>query len=119
MSEISPQPDEQTGIRVVPSMEVGDTPVFYANHVQVTFTPEDFTIHLGWYVVPPFGQQPPGITDVPVKSLAKVVIPLNLVRGLINALDVSAKSWEGNWGELPVHPNPPAQTPSPAERTEG
>lgn len=119
MSEIPAVPEGQSGIRIVSSLDVGDTPVYYSNHVQVTFTPEDFTLHLGWYTTPPFPGPPPGVVDVPVRSLAKVVVPLNLVRGLLRALETSAQNWERNWGELPAHPNPPdVEAPAPTEAQE-
>ena len=81
----------------------------YANHLQVTFTPEDFTLFLGWYAMPALLDPPPeGQLEVPVEPVARVVVPLNLMRNVIAALQRSVENYEENFGPLPEHPNPPA-----------
>lgn len=99
----------QIGGRIVAPMSADGVPVLYANHVQVTFTPEDFTVHLGWYAIPPFSAPPEEEFDIPVRPLAKVGIPLNLVRGFAGLLHKQIEAWEQSFdATLPQHPNPPA-----------
>jgi hypothetical protein len=84
-------------------------PVIYANNVGVTATAEDMTMHLGWYALPVITEQPgdADVIPVPVRPLAKVTVPLNLVRGIIAVLQNQLAQWEQNFGPLPPHPNPP------------
>jgi hypothetical protein len=102
------QDDGEAGLRIVAPVELGDVPGLYANHVQVTFTPEDFTLHLGWYVIPPLREPPPeDILEVAVRPLLKVTLPLNLVRGVVAVLENQIEAWERSFEmQLPQHPNP-------------
>jgi hypothetical protein len=62
-------------------------PPIYANYVQATFTPEDFTIQLGWYAVPALRELSPDRTvDAPVTPVARIVMPLNLMKNVIEAV---------------------------------
>lgn len=99
----------QVGGRIVAPLSAADVPVLYANHVQVTFTTEDFTVHLGWYAIPPFPGPPEGEFEIPVRPLAKVVLPLNLARAVAGVLLKQVEAWEKSFDrEIPEHPNPPA-----------
>jgi hypothetical protein len=101
------EPREPTGteMHLIASVEPGDTMALYANFLQVTGSPHDFTFHFGWYTVPAFVEPPEGVVNVPIRPLAKVSIPLNLVRATINLLQLQAEAWEANFGEpLPEQP---------------
>jgi hypothetical protein len=113
MRSVASEPPEEsrpTALKIVAAPETGDTPALYANHVQVSFTPEDFTLHLGWYTFPPFGE-PPETEEVvvPVRPLLKVSLPLNLVRGIAAVLQAQIETYEKGFGHpVPDHPSPPA-----------
>jgi hypothetical protein len=103
-----PQP-QPVALKIVVPLDPGDTPVLYANHFHASGTPEDLTMHLGWYAIPPFTEAPETAeVEVPVRQLAKVTVPLSLVRGIITVLENQLTAWEKNFGQpVPVHPNPP------------
>lgn len=107
MSEAAtPQGEGQLLIRVDP--EAAKPQPIYSNHVLATFTPEDFTLHLGWYAIPALTEPPEsGIVDVLVTPVARVVVPLNLMRSLIAVLQRQVESYEANFGPIPEHPNKP------------
>jgi hypothetical protein len=108
VADPSPAEGVQASARLVVPTELGETMALYANYVHVTFTPEDFTMHLGWYALPPFTEPPSGDFEVQIRPLAKVTLPLNLVRGVVNVLERQMEAWEKSFGmPLPEHPNPP------------
>ena len=81
----------------------------YANNLRATFTPEDFTLHFGWYAIPPLDAAPVGgVVNVDVQPVARVVIPLNLMRSVIAVLQRQVAGYEENFGPIPEHPNKPA-----------
>jgi hypothetical protein len=89
--------------------ESGDyPPPAYANQVQVTYTPEDFTLHFGWYSIPPLDAPPlDGVIEAPVAAIARVVLPLNLARNLAALIEHQARQYEKSFGPIPEHPNKP------------
>jgi hypothetical protein len=103
----APEGDEVRGRIVAPS-EAPSTPMLYANHVQLTYTPEDFTLHLGWYSVPVIAAPPEGEVTIQVRPVARVSLPLNLVRSIAAVFVKQMEAWEASFGTtLPMHPNPP------------
>ena len=58
-------------------------PPIYTNYIQGGLTPEDFTLNLGWYAVSPTARPEDGVLDVAVQPVARIVIPLNLLRSTI------------------------------------
>jgi len=88
----------------------------YANFVQASMSAHDLTLHFGWFTLPAFTEVPSGEVDVPVRPLAKVSIPLNLVRGLIRLLEAQVIAWEDAHGQpvpdLPTSVAPNSQDPS-------
>lgn len=95
---------------VAPSEGIGDVPSYYSNFVQVNATPHDFMLHFGWYAFPVLDAPPPQGKPllVPVQGIAKVAVPLNILRGLIGVLQAQADAWEQNFGQpLPVQPGTP------------
>jgi hypothetical protein len=101
--------DEVTQLRIVPDPNaVAPAPV-YSNNIQGTFTPEDFTLHFGWYAIPALIEPPkPGQPiDALVKPVVRVVIPLNLMRSLIALLQRQLAAYEQSFGEISEHPNKP------------
>jgi hypothetical protein len=99
-------------LKIVVPTEVGQTPMLYANHFHATITPEDMTMHLGWYATPPLTEPPTGQIEVHVQPVAKVTVPLNLIRGIVTVLQNQIQAWEQNFGqEIPAHPNPPPAMP--------
>lgn len=98
---------EGTQFRLVAPVELGETMALYANFIQVTASPHDFSFHFGWYTIPPLMEQPEGVQDVPIRPLAKVSVPLNLIRATIDLLQRQAEAWETNFGApLPDQPRP-------------
>jgi hypothetical protein len=77
--------------------------------VQATYSPEDLTLHFGWYAIPALTEPPPEPVEVQVRPIAKVTIPLNLIRGVISVLQSQLEGWEQTFGmAVQQHPNPPA-----------
>jgi hypothetical protein len=114
-----PAGSQEVSFRIALPPDSGDTPIVYSNHFHATVTPEDLTLHLGWYAIPPFAEPPKGIVDVPVRPLVKVTVPLNLVRGIISVLQNQLAAWEHNFGQaIPPHPNPPPASPVEAPEAE-
>jgi hypothetical protein len=113
VADPTPLEGVEASARIVTPRALGDTQALYANHVQVTFTPEDFTLHLGWYALPAFTEPPEeGTFEVHVRPLAKVTLPLNLVQGVVDVMTNQMRAWEQSFEmELPKHPNPPTQPP--------
>jgi hypothetical protein len=111
MAEREAKEPQPTELRLVAPIEVGETMALYANFIQVTASPHDFTSHFGWYTVPPLTEPPDGRIDVPIRPLAKVSVPLNLVRATIELLSRQADAWETNFGaQLPDQPSPAARS---------
>jgi hypothetical protein len=119
----TPEP-KPTRLHISAPAEIGDVPALYSNFVQVSFTPNDLTLHLGWYALPTYGEPPPAETiEVGVRPLVKVSLPLTLIRGLIGALQTTVEAYEESFGQpMPDQPsqsNPAAQIePASAEPRE-
>jgi hypothetical protein len=80
----------------------------YANYVQGSFTPEDFTINLGVYALPPTPAiSDEGAIDIEVQPVVRVVLPLNLMRSVIALLQLQLQNYEANFGPIQEHPNKP------------
>jgi hypothetical protein len=109
VAETTPEQGVQVALRLVAPADPGDAPILYSNYIQATYTPEDLTLHFGWYAIPAFTEPPSAPVDVDVRPVAKVTIPLNLIRGAISVLQSQLEGWEKTFG-MPVqdHPNPPA-----------
>lgn len=88
-----------------------DTPEplpIYSNRVQINFTPEDFMFHFGWYGVPPLSDPPEeGFLEVPVEPVARVVVPVILIRNVIALLQRQLEAYERSVGSVPEHPFKP------------
>ena len=102
-------PDEvPTQLRISRRSDAPDPAPIYSNYVQANFTIEDFTMHFGWYTVPPISEPPAdGIIDAPLEPVARVVLPVILVRNLIEVLKRQLEGYERNFGPVPEHPNKP------------
>jgi hypothetical protein len=48
-----------------------------------------------------------GIFHVPVDPVARIVLPLNLMRNVIALLQLQIESYQASFGEIPDHPNKP------------
>jgi hypothetical protein len=98
----------QAQLRLVRDPEQPQPAPIYANQMNVTYTPEDFTFHFGWYAIPPLAEPPAdGTLTVAVESMARVVLPLNLIPNLVALLQRQISAYEENFGPLPEHPNRP------------
>lgn len=82
-------------------------PLIYSNSVQANFTPEDFTLHFGYYFVPPLTAPPTEPISVNVEMVARVALPVNLVRSVIAVLERQVTAYEESFGAIPEHPNKP------------
>lgn len=108
VSEPSPQ---EAALRLVTTPDA-DIPPVYSNFVQVTFTPLDFTLHFGSYVIPALSEPPSGSEiQVPVRAIAKVSVPLSLVRGIVRVLERQINAWEESFGQ-PVPDQPEGVRPA-------
>jgi len=109
MSDVSEAPEPtEAQLHLFVDPEAAPPFTTYSNHLQVTFTPEDFTLHLGWYAVPPISERPPdGVLEVPVQPVARVTLPLNLMRSTIAVLERVLRGYEESFGQIPEHPNKP------------
>lgn len=94
-------------VRLVGPTVFAGTPNFYANYAQVGLSPHDFVMHFSHYSMPVISEPPTESLVIPVtpEPVATVSIPLNLVRGLIRALEGAAENWEKTFQQpLPVEP---------------
>jgi Protein of unknown function (DUF3467) len=97
-----------TSLRLVPDPKAVQPEPIYSNFVQGTFTAEDFTIHFSWYAVPAITEPPAdGQIVADVKPVARVVVPLNLMKNLIAVLQRQVEGYEQSFGAIPEHPNKP------------
>jgi hypothetical protein len=55
---------------------------------------------------------------VEVEPVARVVMPLNLMRNVIALLERQVSAYEQSFGAIPVHPNRPPWLTAAAEETE-
>lgn len=98
----------QAQLRLVRNQETPQPAPLYSNQLNVTFTPEDFTFHFGWYAIPALTEPPTdGTLTVAVEPMARVVIPLSLIPNIIALLQRQIAAYEENFGPLPEHPNKP------------
>lgn len=84
---------EVVGFRLVPPTDTRDAPNLYSNFIQATMSPHDFTLHLGWFSFPALLERPQEDVEVPVRLLATVTLPLNLMPGLIDVLQSQVANW--------------------------
>lgn len=102
------QEREATQLHLFRDPETPLPPALYSNHAQVTFTPEDFSLHFGWYEVPPLTEPPEGgRLSVEIDPRARIVLPLNFLRNLIAVLEAQIEAYEMSFGPLPEHPSKP------------
>ncbi len=80
--------------------EKGPEPI-YANYVQVNHTPWDFTFHFGNFFIPPDVPQEPAELELEVKSVARITVPIRLIKGIVSALQKNIKRYEESFGVLP------------------
>ncbi len=100
--------DEQpTTLRISAPSDWSDVPSQYANFVQVTMSPHDFRLLFGHYAFPPLPEPRPAEVVVPIEPQVAVTIPLNLMKGLIRALQTQVDRWEEGFREpVPEQPQP-------------
>lgn len=109
MSVADSEVGQQAELRLVWDQDAPQPPHVYANYVQATFTPEDFTLHLGWYTTPALRELPQDATiEARIQPVARVVIPLNLMKNFIPLLQRQVRGYEESFGPLPDHPNKPS-----------
>ena len=117
VSEQAPASEGTVMFRLVPPGPEAelDVPLLYANFVQATMSPLDLTFHFGWYGLPASPGLAPGTTgdvEVPVRPLAKVTVPLPLVRAVIRVLEAQLQNWEQTFGSaVPDQPVQPGLEP--------
>jgi hypothetical protein len=105
-------------LRIAWDLDAAFPPPLYTNYMGASFTPEDFTLLLGWYA-PPISAEvsPDGGVDARVQPVARVVLPLNLLRNVIALLERQVEAYERSFGPIPAHPNPPAWMSAKEEET--
>jgi Protein of unknown function (DUF3467) len=113
-------PEKPTGsvqVRIKAPTDMVGAPSYYSNFVQVGISPYEFTVNFSRLSIPLVAEPPaePVAFDVTPQPVASVVIPLNLVRGVIRALEGQVENWETTFHQaLPAEP-PSAQTEPKAE----
>ena len=112
MSDMASEPNDaqmqSVQLRVQPSPDAPEPAPLYSNRVQINFTPEDFLFYFGWYSVPPLAEPPEGgLLDVPVEPVARVVLPVILIRNVIALLQRQLEAYENSFGPIPEHPAKP------------
>jgi len=108
------EPDErQVQLRVRSSPDEPQPAPLYANRMQINFTPEDFWLHFGAYSLPPMDEPPEGgFVEVSVEPVARVVMPVILIRNVIALLQRQLEAYERSFGPVPEHPfKPPWMAP--------
>lgn len=95
-------------LQLVPVADAPQPPPTYSNFLQASFTPEDFTLRFGWYTTPAFSPESPppseGVIAVPVEPVARITVPLNLMRNVVALLNRQIEAYETSFGPLPKHP---------------
>src|SRR6266545_7478850 len=105
------QPGRQGGViqaRIVAPTDMSGAPTYYANYAQVGFSPHEFTVHFSRYSIPIVSEPPSEtlILEVRPQPVASISIPLNLVQGLIRALQGQIENWETIFHQaLPTEPS--------------
>ena len=108
MAEPAAEPQVTLQIRLDPEAPLPQP--IYANYIGVSFTPHDFTITFGWYDIPRFEVEPESGAQVPVpvQPVAKLVLPLNLLRTVSALFRRQVNAYQQVFGPLPEHPIQPA-----------
>ncbi len=115
-AERDQRPDEPAGlveVRIVAPTEVAGAPSYYSNFAQVGISPYEFTVHFSRISMPLVSAPPvePKTFEVTPQPIVSVSIPLNLVRGLIRALEGQVENWEKTFRQpLPTAEPSSAQT---------
>ncbi len=110
-TERGQQPDKPAGfiqIRLIAPSDMSEAPTYYANYAQVGFSPHEFTLHFSRYSIPIISEPPsePLTLEVRPQPVASVSIPLNLVPGLIRALQGQVENWETTFHQaVPTEPS--------------
>jgi hypothetical protein len=75
-------------VKVVPPIDMGDAPVFYANLIQVATSPHDFTLHFNWFASPLLREPlPPGEQiEITARPVASITIPVTIMNSFIRVL---------------------------------
>lgn len=77
----------------------------YSNYVLVNSTQWDFTLHFGHVVLPtakPKLDEETGEVITEAKCVARVTVPVSLVKGIIQALQTQISQYESLYGPLPA-----------------
>lgn len=105
------QPDGRAGLiqaRIVAPTDMSKVPTYYANYAQVGFSPHEFTLNFSRYSMPIVSEPPSEtlILEVHPQPIASVSIPLNLIQGLIRALQGQVENWETTFHQaVPAEPS--------------
>ena len=95
-------------LQIVPKPDAERPAPGYSNHLRVNFTPEDFTLEFGWYTIPSVDEPPEdGNLRAEIEPVARIVLPLNLMRNVIALLERQLANYERSFGPIPEHPNRP------------
>jgi hypothetical protein len=122
-AERGQRPERPTGaveVRIVAPTEVTGAPSYYSNFAQVGISPYEFTVYFSRISMPLITAPPAEIAtfEVTPQPVVIVSIPLNLVRGLIRALEGQVENWEKTFRQpLPTTEPSSAQT-EPEDGTE-
>jgi Protein of unknown function (DUF3467) len=81
-----------------------DTPFYYVNYLAVSHTPYDFSISalkLPSQLTSEQKQYAKRQQPVPMEPTLQLVIPVNLVKGLVRALNTECQKYEARFGKIP------------------
>jgi hypothetical protein len=105
-------------VRIVAPTDMSQAPSYYSNFVQVGISPYEFALHFSRISMPIVSEPPAELVvfDVSPQPVVSMSIPLNLVRGLIRALEGQAENWERTFHQpLPTEPSSAQTEPEPPE----
>ena len=94
--------------RLVGPTDFGGVPKLYANYIQVGMSPYDFVMYFSRFSLPilPVDLTENRVVELTPEPVASITIPLNLMRGLIRALQAQMENWEQTFREpVPAEPN--------------
>lgn len=73
-------------------------PSIYANFMNVNHTQWDFTLHFGHVVLPTLIKEEEQYLEA--KAVARITIPVNLIKGVVRALNENIARYEKNHGTI-------------------
>ena len=71
-------------------------PGIYANFMNINHTKWDFTLHFGHFIIPTVIKEEE--QSLEAKAVARITLPVNLIKGVVRALNENIATYEKNHG---------------------